>query len=490
MIDVEALYYRYPGATSNALTSVDWHLSEAEFAIVSGESGSGKSTLLRCLNGLIPHFHGGRFSGRIHVAGRNTRDVRPRDLAATIGTVFQDPETQLIAETASDEIRFALENLPVNPAGIGDRVDAVIEQLSIEHLRDRAISTLSGGERQMIALAAALVPEPAVLVLDEPTSQLDPTNATTFLAALQEQNLTRGLAVAIAEHRLDQLSTHASSWLYLADGRASRIPAGDDVRLLNQRTTGDEPAMAGHPQSAGEAIFAASNLWFSYGETMILRGLDITLRRGETVALTGRNGSGKTTLLKHFIGLLRPDRGTITVGGIDAKKQSIQNLARTVGYVGQQPTLMLHQETVVEELAFTLDALGRSGDVEAELVRFDLSGLEERHPLDLSGGQRQRLAIAAITVARPDLLVLDEPTRGLSRAAKLKLAAMLRSFAETGRCVIVATHDQTFIDQFASRCLSLCEGQIVPLNRPVTTGLTPDQINRDVPPVLTQPKLR
>ncbi len=488
MITVRRLSCRYPGATEDALAGIDWQVGPGQFALLAGQSGSGKSTLLRCLTGLIPHFHGGFFGGEVTVAGKDTRVTPPRHLARSIGTLFQDPETQLVADSLEEEVVFTLENLGFEQAEIIDRLNQTCGRLGIEHLRSRRIATLSGGERQMVALAAALAPEPGALVLDEPTSQLDPYNAASVIEALTGLNERSGLAVVIAEHRLERLLPLADTVAHLQaawlDQRtpSAAVDALQADGLLPATNHYLRPATG---SAAGDTVLEVERFNFKYGERSALRDVSLTVREGETIALTGRNGSGKTTLLKHLIGLLRPNSGSIKLAGTATLDQPIQTTAQTVGYVPQHPTIMLHQETVAEELAFTLRGLGRSGDIAQTLVRVGLAGFEDRHPLDLSGGERQRLAIAAITVGNPRLLLLDEPTRGLPWSAKHDLALLLREYAAGGAAVIVASHDEHFCRAFASRRIALDAGKVVEDGAMIRTVTRQAAEEQDIAPLLT-----
>lgn len=488
MIDVRNLSFRYPEARADALDNIDWQIKPGEFVLIAGHSGSGKSTLLRCLNGLIPHFHGGFFAGDVTIFGRNTRDVPPRRLAASIGTVFQDPETQLVTDNPEDEIIFTLENLGFDATSILSRLDTTCRELGIEHLRERRISTLSGGERQMVALAAALAAEPPALLLDEPTSQLDPENAHTVIDALARQNASRNLTVLLAEHRLERLLPNATSIAHVREGKltfptaraAASELAKDGLLPSTAERNGSRPGTL-----AGPAVLAIAALDFAYRDRQALSNVNLEIRAGETIALTGPNGAGKTTLLKQIIGLLRPDRGRVLLDGKPTRDMPIQQIARSIGYVPQHPTIMLHQETVTDELRFTLDGLGRGGDIERTLTGVGLADYEERHPLDLSGGERQRLAIAAIAVGGPRLLLLDEPTRGLPWSAKRDLAELLRTLAANGMAVIVASHDEDFCQVFANRRVGLAGGHIVRDERMQETPTTTAAKDQDVTPLLT-----
>ena len=488
MIDLTDLWFRYADSPGDALIDVALHFEEGEFAVVAGQSGSGKSTLLRCINGLIPHYHGGHFRGDVTVDNRNSREHPPRDFASVVGTVFQDPEYQLITDTPEEEISFALENLGFSPEDIPSRVRTTCALLGIEHLSKRSISTLSGGERQLTALAAALAPGPRAVVLDEPTSQLDPANSRRVIDALTTLGGASNLSIILSEHRLSNLLHSADSVVHMIEGRSHHCrkeEANDALRrdgLLGPALDDEKGVVAPTP---GDVVLSADRISFSYREHPVLDSLDLTVREGEMVAITGANGSGKTTLIKHLIGLLRPDSGKVEIGGMNIATSPIQSIARKAGYVPQHPTIMLHQDTVAEELAFTLDGLGRAGDIPGTLDSVGLGGFEHRRPLDLSGGERQRLAIAAVIVAKPRVVLLDEPTRGLSWSAKSALAGTLARAAKDGMAILVATHDTDFVEAFAHRRLRLDGGCIQSDECPGNRKSTANPTDQDRLPLLT-----
>jgi energy-coupling factor transport system ATP-binding protein len=502
-VAAERVSYRFPGASDDSLREVSWQVAEGTVTLVVGPSGSGKTTLLRCVNGLVPHFHGGRFGGSVRVRGADTRARGPRDLAAVVGMVFQDPETQLVTDRVEDEIVFGLENLGIERRAMRIRLEETLDLLGIAHLRDREVATLSGGERQRVAIAAALATRPSILVLDEPTSQLDPLAAHDVLAAVEQLNRDLGLTVVIAEHRLDRVLPLAERIVAMQSGSAAEgslreMLAGlDDVPPLIRLgrelgwhplplTIRDARRILRHPERSdgsvthwsgqsltrdgsvaalrmtkGETLLRVDSLSFSYGRLPALRELSFTGQAGEVIALIGRNGSGKTTLLKQLNGLLRPSRGRVLVAGDDVARQSLQAIGHNAGFVPQHPTAILHQETLHAELQLTARAQGMSIDPAPLLDLLGIAELGERHPLDLSGGERQRAALAAIAVTRPPVLLLDEPTRGLPARDKAALGQFMRAYADEGRLVIVATHDVELVADVADRVLMLAGGELV-----------------------------
>ena len=492
----EELSYQFPRAAQAAIERVCWQIEAGSVTLIVGPSGAGKTTLLRCLNGLVPHFHGGRFAGCVMVLGHDTRDASPRDLATDVGFVFQDPEAQVIADRVEDEIVFGMENLGVDRRTMRVRLEETLDLLGIHHLRNRETATLSGGERQRVAIAAAVATRPNLLVLDEPTSQLDPLAAHDVLAAVRRLNDDLGMTVVIAEHRLDRVLPFSERIGVLDRGRFSEgtvqemLDRLDDVpplvelaRALGWRPTPltvqqarrrlDLPALATTPPrpspAPGPELIRLEGVGHRYDGTPALRDVSLAGHAGEVIALIGRNGSGKTTLLKHLNGLLRPASGRVLLDGVDIARRPVHELAREVGYVPQNPTAILHQETLADELRFTLRAQDRKADNAPLLAALGIAAHRDRHPLDLSGGERQRAALAAIAIAEPRVLLLDEPTRGLPGRDKAALARFVRQYAEAGRLVIVATHDVEFIATVADRVIMLADGEVIADDTPQRT---------------------
>jgi energy-coupling factor transport system ATP-binding protein len=387
--------------------------------LLLGRSGSGKSTLLRCLSGLVPHYHGGRFEGCVTVCGLDTRRHRPADLAGTVATVFQDPEDQVVLTRVVNEVAFGLENLGVHPPEILPRARKALASLGVAHLETRAVHEISGGELQRVCVAAALALEPRVLLLDEPTSQLDPEGARLVLELARE----RGAAVVVSEQR-------PAAALPACD-RALFVDAGRTVEAVPEVWTA-EPRPP-KPRSGTDVV--ASLRQAGYRDR--LEPVDLELRRGEVMAVVGPNGSGKTTLAKLAAGLLEP-----TAGGVRRRGRA--------SYLAQDPGRYLVRERVDEEVALAAD-LARA---RAAVRDVGLEGLEARHPRDLSSGERERVALAAVLVTEPDLLVLDEPTRGVDPERKLALAALLRAQAHR-RATLVVSHDRSFVTAVADRVVSL-----------------------------------
>jgi energy-coupling factor transport system ATP-binding protein len=504
MIELDHVTYLYPDQTMPVLADFSLAIRPGEFVLVVGPSGAGKSTFLRCLNGLVPHFYGGRWAGQARVFGRDPVGRAPRGMADMVGFVFQDPEAQFAVDTVEDELAFGMENFGVPQATMRKRVEEVLDQLTIAHLRHRRISTLSGGEKQRVAIASVLALQPEVLVLDEPTSQLDPQAAEEVLIALRHLNEDLGLTVILSEHRLERVVQYVDRVLYLPAsgappiideprammGRLPLVPplirlgrtlgwqplpltikegrgfAREILRRLDERPAGPTPVAddAAASVNAAPPVLSVRDVRFAYEGHLALRGVNLDARPGEFIALVGRNGSGKSTLLKLMVGLLKPAGGSVTVAGLDTARTSLDDIIRTVGYVPQHPGSLLFQETLAEELAFTRRGHGMAPAPEADRVlleRLGLADLMDRNPRDLSGGEQQRAALAAILVAQPQVILLDEPTRGLDYGQKDALAHLLLGLKAEGRTIIMATHDVELAAACADRVALLAEGEVV-----------------------------
>jgi energy-coupling factor transporter ATP-binding protein EcfA2 len=503
-----AVTYHYPDAGRPALEDVSFEVAAGEFCLLAGLSGHGKSTLLRAACGLVPHFHGGHFAGRVQLAGLDTREHGPAHLGTLAGALFQDPESQLVMSSVRAELALALESRGHTTAAVARGVEEVALALGIDHLLDRPTHTLSGGEAQRVALGAALSGRPPVLLLDEPTSQLDPVAGDELIGLLRRLNQEWDVTVLLAEHRLERCLPSADRVLALRDGRlahdgspdsflewaireapalqtpgarmfalaglapppigvkqaraglrARRLlssesvsspapPAVRHINMGNRRqgapSSGSPPASPPTPAPARASARTAPALrirgvWHElHRGPAILRGTELRLEPGESIALMGRNGAGKSTLLRHAAGLMEPTRGRIERGG-------------RVALLLQNPGDYFMHERVAREASPR--ALALAG----------LAELAERNPRDLSGGERQRLALAIVTDGEeePAVLALDEPTRGMDRLAKAQLAEELRRRAAHGQAVIVATHDPEFACACSERAVLLADGRVI-----------------------------
>jgi len=494
MIKLKNLTFTYPNRHSPALRQINLHIRESDFVLLVGASGSGKSTLLRCLNGLVPHFSGGIVSGQISVNGLNPIEATPQVMSHHVGFVFQDPEAQFVMDSVEDEIAFALENAAFSRQEMRIRVEEVLDLLNLVCLRTRPLESLSGGEKQRVAIAATLALRPKLLILDEPTSQLDPKSAEDVLQALVRLNHDLGLTILLAEHRLERVLPYIDSLLYLPVGGAPlRYGNPGDIlaeielvpplislgKVLNWQPlplTIKEgrrfahswlqlsPAPIQLPPIVATPYLVARRLRVSYGQQQILCGLDIFVRAGEILALMGRNGAGKSTLLKSLIGLCPVQKGEIWLNGNNIVGQSVATIAQQVGYLPQDPNALLFADTVQDEFEISLRNHGRLIDKDRLQELLDVLGLANKstaYPRDLSVGERQRVALGAIMVTKPKVLLLDEPTRGLDYPAKRRLSRLLRQWRDEGLAILLVTHDVEFAVQLANRVILMSQGEII-----------------------------
>jgi energy-coupling factor transporter ATP-binding protein EcfA2 len=496
VIRFERVGFRYAEEAAPVLTGVDLEIDEGELCLVVGRTGTGKSTLLRAVNGLVPHFTGGILSGRVTVAGRDTRDHPPRELADVVGYVGQDPRAGFVTDLVEEELAYGMESLGLAPAVMRRRVEETLDLLGLEGVRDRPLATLSGGQAQRVAIGSVLAAHPRALVLDEPTSALDPVGAEDVLAILQRLVHDLGLTVVLAEHRLERV-VHLADSVVLLPGEGRPVtygPAGTVmatspvappvVRLgraagwtplpLSVRDArraaaplrarlGETPDAAAAPRTpASSPVAAVRGLHVRYGTVAALRGVDLAVSRGEVVALMGRNGAGKSSLLSALVGLVRPAAGRAEVLGAVPHELRARAMVRHAGLVPQEPGDLLYAETVAAECrAADRDLSAPEGTCRALFGRLAPGVADTTHPRDLSEGQRLSLALAVILTGRPPLVLLDEPTRGLDYAAKTRLVEIVGELAAGGHAVVLATHDVELAAEVATRAVVIAEGEVV-----------------------------
>lgn len=500
LISTHALSYRYPQATRRALTDVTLTVPRGAFALLVGPSGCGKSTLLRCFDGLVPHFSGGQISGEVRVAGLDPVQVGPQGMSQTVGFVFQNPEAQFVVGRVEDEVAFGLENLGVSGEEMRRRVEETLRLLDLWDLRQRAIHTLSGGEQQRTAIAAALVLRPTLLVLDEPTSQLDPQAAEEVLDTLQRLHRDLGMTILLAEHRLERVLPLADTLIILeADGRLrwhgpvaeglEHLPFAPPLIRLGRKLGWQPlprsleaarplaarlPRPMARPTPAPPAPSASANLQVTqlsagYNGQRVLHEVNLRLDGGEILALLGHNGSGKSTLLKAILGILPLQGGRVALDGEDIGTWNTARRARRIAYLPQAPDALLFAESVLDEWRVTLrnhNLRLHDGALQALAERLGLRASLRCYPRDLSVGERQRVALGAVTVTRPAFLLLDEPTRGLDAPAKERLGTLLRAWRDNGMGILLVTHDVELVAQLADRVAVLQAGRLRVVDTP------------------------
>ncbi len=490
VIDFDRVSITYHGAGSAVIDRATFVLPEGDLCLVIGPTGSGKSTLLGAMNGLVPHFTGGTLSGRVLVDGRDTATHRPRDLADVVGYVGQDPLRGFVTDTVEDEIAYGMEQLGIAPPAMRKRVEETLDLMGIADLRRRPLVELSGGQQQRVAIAAVLAAQPRILVLDEPTSALDPTAAQDVLAAIGTLVHDVGLTVVLAEHRLERVMQAADSMLYLpGDGRVVYGPPGEvlaharitpplaelarvlhwpevplSVREARRRVAGEDLLVTApvHPAPPSEpVVLSTRDLQVRYGELIAVNHVDLDLVRGTVTSLLGRNGSGKSSMLWALQGALTCS-GTIDVAGQDPRLLAAAEARRVVTLVPQTAADLLYLPSVGAECAQADAESGVAPGTTAGLLRtLGIQVPDDRDPRDLSEGQRLALVLAIQLAARPPVLLLDEPTRGLDYSAKGELRAIVRDLAADGRAVLISTHDVEFAAATSRRTLLMADGEII-----------------------------
>jgi energy-coupling factor transport system ATP-binding protein len=518
IIEVRDLHYTYPNAKSPALKGVDLTVNKGEFILLTGPSGCGKTTFCRTLNGLIPHFYNGELEGKVTVNKLNIRDNPTYKLSQHVGLVFQNPDNQIFSLTVEKDVAFGLENQGVPKKEMVESIDWALKMTGIEHLRERATHELSGGQKQRLAIASILAMKPKILVLDEPTSFLDPLGAEHAFRVLDTLNREYNITIILIEHRVDLAVRYADRAIIFNDGVVVNSGSPEDVfsqeetrlmgvavpktivfyQKLKQRgirleipplspemlVKQLEPYIYKHSPKVETArtiqyvdgnktgfqmdpIIEVQDLHFSYPNGInAVDGISLSIHKGEFIAIMGENGAGKTTLVKHFNGLLRPSKGHIRVDGDDISSMSVAALSRKVGLVFQNPDDQLFSENVEDEIGFALHNFGFSKEVVEKRVDWALNLLDiERYrassPFILSGGERKRVALGSVLAWDPEIVVLDEPTIGQDYAQKERLIHFLMQLRTQGKTTIIVTHDVEFVAECKPRIVLMAKGKII-----------------------------
>jgi len=514
---VEDLWWRYAGGDW-ILKGINFTVDEGEFLVVVGPNDSGKTTLARSLNGLIPHSVRGDFKGRVLVSDMDTLKQGIGGVSTKVGMVFDDPEAQFILTKVEDEVAFGPMNLGLSPEETEKRIMWALQVTRLEGQIFKEPADLSGGQKQRAAISATLAMRPEILVLDEPTSMLDPIGKAEVMSVLRDLKEKQDITIIVFEHHLDELVEMADRFMLLYKGeilredktrdffsdpsflyeKGVRVP---EVCLISEKLERDgifdkvyltlsqasrslskhlkeRPSIAPAEKEArefetlGDEIIRVEGLHYRYPDgTIALRGIDLTIRRGEFIAFIGQNGSGKTTLSKTLNGLLRPTKGRVSVFGMDTTKVSTVELAQRVGYTFQNPDHQLFKGSVKEELEFGLDNLSRIGKLDPTEKKGRISeamktagiseGLLEEHPYMLSKGLRQRVAIASIIAMKPDVLIIDEPTTGQDMSQSIEVMRFLDGLNKLGHTLIVVTHEMWVVANWTKRTVAMLNGEIL-----------------------------
>lgn len=488
-IVVQDLSFRYNSREQPAIKQINFTVNPAEVLLIAGSSGCGKTTLMRCVNGLIPNAYNGDIEGDILLFGKSVFEMKMAEISQLVGTILQDPERQILGTYVLNDVAFGLESLGLPQDEILTRVDDALERMGILHLRDRETFNTSGGEKQKIALAGVLAMNPKILLLDEPLASLDPASAHEALKIFR-QLADEGLSVIIVEHRVeDVLAIQPERVIYMDEGHISyqgdyhnlvkvvdytriKLPA----ELVVERAKHDPmpsftPALAKDNQNSQDLV-RFEDVSFRYDESMpqVLEGINLSISKGDVIAILGHNGSGKTTMVKHALGLLKPTQGQVLLEGQDTQKVTVATAAKTIGYVFQSPTQMLFAPSVADELAFGPQNLGYPKETINENVQWALETVHLTHeidspPLALSFGQQKRISIAAILAMKSRILMMDEPTAGQDYWN-------YRSFMDTilqmpgFDAIVFITHDLDLALTYANRIMILYGGKIVEDGKP------------------------
>jgi len=510
-VTIKDLKFRYRGEKKIALNGISLDIPKGEFLFIMGASEAGKSTLATCLNGLIPHYTKGRIKGEVIIEGINTQESSVPKLAEKVGIVFQDFEAQLFSTSVELEVAFGPENFAVPREEIGRRIEENLRYVGLEEFRHRQPFTLSGGQKQKLAIASVLAMKPTVLVMDEPTTDLDPISKQGIFDITNQLRQRDDITLIVVEHETEE-SLHADRIALIRDGELVKVGKVEDilkeVELLEElgvmplgipkffkqmgysplpltpaeglksfqqagwkiseekyaQLVEKEKAAAQHTE---EPIIQCRDLEHTYpGDVHALQGIDLDIFKGEIVAIVGQNGSGKTTLAKHFNGLLSPTNGTVTVHGLDTKEQGVFKIGQKVGYVFQNPDHQIFSERVYDEVAFgprlrEIPEEEIKKRVKESLEAVGLTGFEDEDPFSLTKSGRQRVAVASVLAIKPDVLILDEPTTGLDYREQRSMMDMVRMLNKSGSTIIFVTHHMWVVAEYAEKVFVIKDGQIL-----------------------------
>ena len=523
MIQIENLSFQYKAGKKAALENINLTIHKGDFVGVIGESGAGKSTLAYAINGIIPHHYKGDYYGSVKVKGLDTFELEPSELALHVGSVFQDVDSQMVATVVEDELLFGLENFGVSKDEIENRIQETLEMIGISDLRHRKINSLSGGQKQKVAIAAIIALRPDILVLDEPTGELDPKASVQIFRLLKKLNEEQGMTIVMIEQKIMLLCEYVNRLLVMNHGKLvyddqvmevlqyseqlgelgincprvvtlcnelTKSGVNDGTICVSTKDTANlikeflpenysrsdlgiieniEEATGSNMDS--ETVISFENVCFAYDKKPTLRNLNFSIKQGEFVAIVGTNGAGKSTMSRMVNGLLKPMEGSVTVKGMDTRKTKTSVLAKCVGFLFQNPDRQICQNTVREEILFGLKCIYKDEELIAKrlekvLELFDLD--EKKDPFSLSRGERQRVALASLIALEPEILILDEPTTGLDYRECMDIMAEIKKLNQKGITVVMVCHDMEVVLDFADRVMVMHEGQMRADNRTKT----------------------
>jgi energy-coupling factor transport system ATP-binding protein len=513
LVKIENLFYKPMGADHDILKDVNLQIEKGDFILLLGPSGCGKSMLTRCMNGLIPHLDEGELGGVVQVLGMDTSEHKIHEFSTVIGMVFQNPDDQIVSLKVVDEVAWGVENQGLPHEEIINRVDRTMELMGISDIKDRLTFAISGGQKQKVSISSNLAMEQVMLILDDPTTDLDPICKTEVIQALAKLHAELGITMLVIEHDLNYLIELANRIVLMENGQVIlsgspcevltnhydqmvslgvNIPQHVEIahfvldRLGSQAECPPDRQGAFEilrqyvekyppiPQKAeeyspplGEPVIKVEHLDFSYrSNKQILFDLNFEVRKGEFLAIVGANGSGKSTLINNFTGLLMPDNGQVLINGHITKKMKITDLIHDLGYVFQNPDHQLFANSVSDEVAFSLRLRKVpeeevSTRVEETLQFVGLWHLRDRHPSSLSRGQRQKLAVATALIHKPSVILLDEPTTGQDRISLDNMLTLMTDLNRAGNTTIMVTHDMDIVASYATRVIVMSVGRFV-----------------------------
>jgi energy-coupling factor transport system ATP-binding protein len=495
-IDIKNLSYWYPEEAVEKIKDVSIQVDEGEILFLIGKSGSGKSTLGKIISGAIPNFYGGKLKGTVSINKKLLKDMEYSERAKDITMVFQDPERQLMMNTVHREIAFGLENVGVEDDQIKRRVWESMQFSGITELAHRNINTLSGGQKQKVAIASAIAYLPKCIIFDEPTSQLDPSSAEEVLDLIKKINEELGVTVILIEQRVDRCFDLADKIAFLDEGVIKfhgtkeefykfsrnnleeflptylRLASYINMDCMPKDLKTMRGALSNYsftfvkPNNENSKIskdcITIKNLCQNYDEIRALKNINLNVKEGEFIGVLGANGAGKSTLLRAITGLNKYE-GSIKLHGNEVRKLKLNEISKIAAYVSQNPNDYISKDTVYEEIKFTLNNHGINdySRIDDVLKKLDIYKLKDKNPRDISGGERQRVAIASMLVINSKILLLDEPTRGLDINIKRELGKMLKKLNESGTTIILITHDIEFASDFCNKFILMFNGEIV-----------------------------
>ncbi len=456
--------YQYPQTNKFQLKNLNFSISEGEVMGIFGKSGSGKTTLLHCLSGFIPHFfRGGKYQGRIEFLNKKVTDYSLTNLTQQQGVVFQNPSTQLFGLTVEDALAFGLENINLPKKEIEQRIEQTLKELNIHHLKNRQTLNLSGGEKQLVAIASMLAMEPKAIIFDETISALD-QKAQNKIRKLLGQLKKQGMTMVLIDTDLDWLTTVSDKILAL-NNHGEQIYFGNtdglngDGQLLQQTGLTNKQPFNFQPKKNSRVLIELDSVCFSYEHQTAVNNVSGTIECGSCLGLIGHNGSGKTTLTKILAGIYQPEKGRVFINGENIHQLETKSKVKKIGYLYQLPATMFVKPTVKQEIEFTKQELGIGQEI--DLCQISLQGLESASPHELSAGQQQRLGLGCLLSTDPEILILDEPTLGQTQKDREKLRRLIFKLQDKGKTIILISHDWRLIAKTTNHVWVMNQGKLI-----------------------------